>query len=37
MPLYIEYFTCFTDDNGDVQYREDIYYKDGNILVLMGR
>ncbi len=37
MPLYIEYFTCFTDDNGDVQYREDVYYKDGNILVLMKK
>ena len=37
MPLYIEYFTCFTGDDGSIQYREDIYYKDGNIMQLMRR
>lgn len=37
MPLYIEYWTCFVGDNGDIQYREDIYYKDGNISTLLRR
>ena len=37
MPLYIEYFTCFMGDDGSIQYREDIYYKDGNIMQLMRR
>lgn len=32
MPLYIEYFTCFVREDGRIQYREDIYYKDDNIL-----
>lgn len=37
MPLYIEYYTCFVDSEGSVQYRDDVYYKDGNILrVLKG-
>jgi murein L,D-transpeptidase YcbB/YkuD len=35
IPLFIEYYTCFVDDEGIVQYREDVYYKDGNILYLM--
>ena len=35
MPLYIEYWTCFVGDNGQIQYREDIYYKDGNISTLL--
>lgn len=37
MPLYIEYYTCFTGDDGSIQYREDVYYKDGNIMQLMRR
>lgn len=36
MPLYIEYFTCFVNPDGSVQYREDVYYKDGNILRLLS-
>lgn len=32
MPLFIEYYTCFIGEKGDIQYREDIYYKDDNIL-----
>ena len=36
MPLYIEYFTCFLDDKDRMQYREDIYYKDDNILIFTG-
>ena len=35
IPLFIEYYTCFVGDDGTVQYREDVYYKDGNILYLM--
>ena len=35
IPLFIEYYTCFLDDDGTVQYRDDVYYKDGNILYLM--
>ena len=31
IPLFIEYFTCFVDEKGEVQYREDVYYKDENI------
>lgn len=31
IPLFIEYYTCFVDENGEIQYREDIYYKDSNI------
>ncbi|MBR6333926.1 MAG: L,D-transpeptidase family protein [Bacteroidales bacterium] len=36
MPLYIEYYTCFLDDKGRMQYRNDIYYKDDNILIFTG-
>ena len=36
MPLFIEYYTCFIGDNDQIQYREDIYYKDDNILHKMG-
>lgn len=32
MPLFIEYYTCFIGDNGQIHYREDVYYKDDNIL-----
>jgi len=35
IPLFIEYYTCFVGEDGTVQYREDVYYKDGNILYLM--
>lgn len=36
MPLFIEYSTCFVGDDGIIQYREDMYYKDDNILHMMG-
>lgn len=35
MPLYIEYYTCFVGSDDQIQYREDIYYKDSNILYLL--
>ena len=28
MPVYIEYYTCFLDENGDINYRDDVYFKD---------
>lgn len=31
IPLFIEYRTCYLDRNGEVQYRDDVYYKDDNI------
>ena len=37
MPVYFEYYTCFVGDNGYVQYRNDLYYKDGNILYLIQK
>ncbi len=37
MPLFIEYYTSFVGLDGQIQYREDIYYKDQNILNLMRR
>lgn len=37
MPVYFEYYTCFVGDNGHVQYRNDLYYKDGNILYLIQK
>ena len=37
IPLFIEYYTCFVGPDGTVQYREDVYYKDGNILYLMRK
>ncbi len=36
MPLFIEYLTCFVGNNGYVQYRKDVYGKDGNILRLLA-
>ena len=36
MPLYIEYYTCFLDEKDRMQYRNDIYYKDDNILIYTG-
>jgi len=35
IPLFIEYYTCFVAPNNTVHYRDDVYYKDGNILYLM--
>jgi len=35
IPLFIEYHTCFVGENDTVQYRDDVYYKDGNILYLL--
>ena len=35
IPLFIEYYTCFVGEDGTVQYRDDVYYKDGNILYLL--
>jgi len=32
LPVYLEYYTCFVNDNGDIHYRNDIYEKDDNIL-----
>ena len=37
MPVYFEYYTCFVGDNGYVQYRNDLYYKDDNILYLIQK
>lgn len=35
MPVYIEYYTCFVGENNKIHYREDMYYKDDNILTLL--
>ena len=32
MPVYIEYYTCFADENGVVNYRDDVYFKDVSLL-----
>ena len=32
MPLYIEYHTCFLDENGIINYRDDVYFKDVSLL-----
>lgn len=37
MPLFIEYRTCFINENQRIQYCEDLYYKDENILTLLHR
>lgn len=37
MPVYFEYYTCFVGDNGHIHYRNDLYYKDGNILYLIQK
>ena len=37
MPVYFEYYTCFVGDNGYIHYRNDLYYKDGNILYLIQK
>lgn len=35
IPLFIEYYTCFVGEDGNVHYRDDVYYKDRNILYLL--
>lgn len=37
MPVYIEYFTVFVDEFGQVNYRNDIYEKEGNIICALRR
>ena len=32
MPVFIEYYTAFVGLSGEVQYRDDVYHKDRNIL-----
>ena len=32
MPIYIEYYTCFVDENGAIHYRDDVYFKDVSLL-----
>lgn len=32
MPVYFEYYTCFLGTNGMVQYRDDVYLKEQNVL-----
>lgn len=32
IPLYIEYYTCFLNEKGEIQYCDDIYYKDYGII-----
>lgn len=32
MPVYFEYFTCFLGTNGMIQYRDDVYLKEQNVL-----
>jgi murein L,D-transpeptidase YcbB/YkuD len=32
LPIFLEYYTCFIGDKEAVQYRNDVYSKDGNIL-----
>lgn len=36
IPLFIEYRTCYTDKTGNIQYRDDVYYKDDNIWMLQN-
>ncbi|MDR0828581.1 MAG: L,D-transpeptidase family protein [Prevotellaceae bacterium] len=35
MPLYIEYFTCISDENGEVYFFKDVYFKDRNLTRLL--
>ena len=28
VPLYIDYYTAWVDDNGDINFRDDVYGKD---------
>ena len=37
MPVYIEYFTCFVDEEGQVNYRNDVYEKEGNIICALRK
>lgn len=32
MPLYIEYHTCFLNENNEIEYRDDVYNKDYGII-----
>jgi murein L,D-transpeptidase YcbB/YkuD len=32
IPIFIEYFTCFLNENGEIQYCDDVYYKDYGII-----
>ena len=32
MPVFFEYFTAFLGENGHIQYRNDVYYKEQNVL-----
>lgn len=36
MPVFIEYFTTFVGENGMIQYREDIYHRDENIIHIIN-
>ena len=37
MPVYFEYFTCFLGTNGMVQYRDDVYLKEQNVLNALNK
>lgn len=37
MPVYIEYFTCFRSESGEMQFRDDIYFKEAAILERVAR
>ena len=32
MPVFFEYFTAFLGENGHIQYRNDVYFKEQNVL-----
>jgi murein L,D-transpeptidase YcbB/YkuD len=32
LPVYLEYYTCFVGENGDIHYRNDVYEKEENVL-----
>jgi murein L,D-transpeptidase YcbB/YkuD len=32
VPLYIDYYTCWVDENGEINFRDDIYGKDKILL-----
>jgi murein L,D-transpeptidase YcbB/YkuD len=35
IPVYIGYFTCFIDENGNVNFRKDIYDRDNRLLDML--
>lgn len=37
MPVYFEYYTCFLGANGRVQYRDDVYLKEQNVLIALDK